>query len=148
MRRVIFVDDEPNVLSGFQRMLRPYRDDWDMRFALRGEDALAELDTEPVDVIVTDMRMPGMAGNTLLEIMRERHPDTVRVVLSGQVDDKAALRMAVLAHQFLGKPANRKCSSTRCTECARCERNSRTTHSAARSAPSTRCRRLPMHCNV
>src|SRR4051794_28183599 len=102
--RVLFVDDDPNVLGGLRRMLRAHRDRFETVCASSGLEALALMTETPFDVIVTDMRMPGMDGSQLLELVREQYPDTVRIVLSGQLDDATAVRLAVLAHQFLSKP--------------------------------------------
>jgi HD-like signal output (HDOD) protein len=106
MRRILFVDDEPKVLEGLQRMLRPQRDRWEMRFACGGEAALAELSSGGFDVIVSDMRMPGMDGATLLEQVRARYPNVVRMVLTGHTSLEAALRAVPVAHQFLSKPCD------------------------------------------
>ena len=106
MKRLLFVDDEPKVLQGLERMLRPQRKQWEMFFAGGGEEALAMLATGPFDVIVTDMRMPGMDGATLLKQVQERFPSVIRVVLSGHVEMEAALRAAPVAHQFLSKPCD------------------------------------------
>jgi len=106
MKRILFVDDEPHLLDGLQRMLRPQRKEWHMSFANGGEEALALLETGVFDVIVTDMRMPGMDGARLLEHVQERHPSVVRIVLSGHVEMEAALRVAPVAHQFLSKPCD------------------------------------------
>ena len=72
MKRILFVDDEPNILSGLKRMLRPQRKVWDVDFAVSGEAALAAMDLEPFDIVVTDMRMPGMNGAELLAKVKER----------------------------------------------------------------------------
>ena len=104
MHRVLFVDDEPNVLSGLRRMLRARRDEWDMRFCGGGGDALAALAAEGADVVVTDMRMPGMDGAELLSRVRDLYPDTVRIVLSGHSDQELTLRAVGPAHQYLSKP--------------------------------------------
>ena len=106
MKRILFVDDEPRLLEGLQRMLRPQRKQWDMSFVNSGEEALALLETGAYDVIVTDMRMPGMDGARLLEHVQERFPSVVRLVLSGRVEMDAALRVAAVAHQFLSKPCD------------------------------------------
>lgn len=106
MRRILFVDDEPRLLEGLRRMFRPQRKHWDMVFANSGEEALAILEAGACDVIVTDMRMPGMDGATLLEKVQERNPGVVRIVLSGHVEMQAALRAAPVAHQFLSKPCD------------------------------------------
>ena len=102
--RVLFVDDDPSVLGGLRRMLRGQRHRFETVCASSGAEALRILDNAHFDVIVTDMRMPEMDGSQLLEIVRERHPHLVRIVLSGQLDDATAVRLAVLAHQFLSKP--------------------------------------------
>jgi HD-like signal output (HDOD) protein len=104
MKRILFVDDEPLVLSGLQRTLRPRRRDWEMAFAESGAAALALLGAKPFDVIVTDMRMPEMDGATLLMHVRDRFPAMIRIVLSGYFDMDAAVRAVPVAHQFLVKP--------------------------------------------
>lgn len=106
MKHVLFVDDEPNVLSGLQRMLRNLRQEWTMEFVDSGESALAYMAQHSVDVIVTDMRMPGMDGAQLLREVMVRHPGVVRIALSGQSDHETLLKVAGLAHQFLSKPCD------------------------------------------
>ena len=105
-KRVLFVDDEPNVLQGLRRMLRPYRNEWEMEFAENGQDALALMDKAPFDVVVSDMRMPGMDGAQLLTKVMERHPHTIRIVLSGQSDIETVYRSVHCAHQYLAKPSD------------------------------------------
>jgi HD-like signal output (HDOD) protein/ActR/RegA family two-component response regulator len=103
-RRILFVDDEPMVLSGLQRSLRPMRSEWEMVFAAGGNEALAAMDQQSFDIIVTDMRMPGMDGAQLLEEVQKRSPLTLRMVLSGQSDRETILRSVNPAHQFISKP--------------------------------------------
>src|ERR1039458_3122863 len=57
-KRILFVDDEPMVLTGLKRSLRPMRAEWEMVFAAGGDEALAAMDRQTFDIIVTDMRMP------------------------------------------------------------------------------------------
>ncbi|KZZ52398.1 hypothetical protein A3765_01280 [Oleiphilus sp. HI0130] len=102
MMRILFVDDEQNILDGIQRAL--FDSDWDIETANSGEDALECFEEEPFDVIVSDMRMPGMDGEKLLGKIEEKYPDTVRVVLSGQADQAAALRSSFISHRWLDKP--------------------------------------------
>jgi response regulator RpfG family c-di-GMP phosphodiesterase len=104
LKKVLFVDDEENVLAALRSRLRRKRSVWDMQFAPSGERALALLSEEPFDVIVTDMRMPGMDGAALLAEVRERYPGMVRMVLSGHIDAEAAERAHLLAHRVLRKP--------------------------------------------
>ena len=106
MTRVLFVDDEAAVLSGLRRQLHRLRDEWDMTFAESAEAALAHLAEHPVDAIVTDIRMPSVNGVELLEVVRDRHPETVRFVLSGQTCQRSSLQLTGLAHQFLAKPCD------------------------------------------
>jgi HD-like signal output (HDOD) protein len=105
-RRVLFVDDEPNVLNGLRRMLRPMRDEWATDFAEGGPQALAKLEKERFDIVVSDMRMPGMSGDQLLEEVRVRHPHMVRIVLTGQCDKESGLRAFRVAHRMLNKPCD------------------------------------------
>lgn len=105
-KNVLFVDDEPNVTEGLKRMLRPMRDEWDMSFALSGVEALDIMSQKHIDVIVSDMRMPGMDGAQLLGIVQERYPNTIRIVLSGQSSKEAILRAVGAAHQYLAKPCD------------------------------------------
>jgi HD-like signal output (HDOD) protein/ActR/RegA family two-component response regulator len=103
-KRILFVDDEPMVLSGLQRSLRPMRLEWEMAFSAGGTEALAAIDQQAFDIIVTDMRMPGMDGAQLLEEVKKRSPQTLRMVLSGQSDRETILRSVNPAHQFISKP--------------------------------------------
>ena len=104
--RVLFVDDEPHLLAGLRRMLRPQRDRWDISFASSGVEALQLLASEPVDAIVSDMRMPGMDGAQLLAAVQRRHPATARIILSGQADLESVLAVLRSAQQFLAKPCD------------------------------------------
>jgi len=105
-KHVLFVDDEPKVLAGLQRMLRGLRHEWEMTFVESGAEALAHLAQAPCDVVVTDMRMPGMDGSQLLREVMCRHPGTVRIVLSGQCDRQSVLKAVGPTHQFLTKPCD------------------------------------------
>src|SRR6266536_3212162 len=102
--RVLFIDDDPSLLDGLRNVLRRQRKEWDMVFSVGGEAALAELEREPADVVVSDMRMPGMDGAELLERVKELYPSTARIVLSGHAELEAAVRALPVAHQYLSKP--------------------------------------------
>jgi len=104
MKTLLFVDDEPKVLQGLQRQLRPMHHEWDMNFAEGGPQALVFMATRPVDIIVSDMMMPGMDGAQLLTEVLKRHPQTVRIILSGHAEREAVLRLVGPAHQYLSKP--------------------------------------------
>jgi HD-like signal output (HDOD) protein len=104
MKRVLFVDDDQNVLDGLKCRLRSYRTRWDMTFANGGQEALRHLDAAPFDVVVSDVQMPQMGGLAVLTHVRDRSPATARIVLSGATEPEVARRLATVAHQFLSKP--------------------------------------------
>jgi response regulator RpfG family c-di-GMP phosphodiesterase len=60
----------------------------------------------PVDVIISDMRMPGMDGATLLALVQERFPHAIRIMLTGQEDEESILRTVGVVHQFITKPSD------------------------------------------
>ncbi len=104
MKQVLFVDDEPNLLDGLKRMLRPMRHEWSMTFVTSGEEALKLLEQTPFDVVVSDMRMPGMDGAQLLNEVQRRYPQIVRIVLSGHADREMIYQSIGATHQYLAKP--------------------------------------------
>ncbi|MDO8991304.1 MAG: response regulator [Sideroxyarcus sp.] len=103
-RTLLLVDDEENITSALVRLLR--RDGYNILRANSGEAGLALLEQNEVGVIISDQRMPGMTGVEFLSKVRERYPDTVRIVLSGYTElnsvTDAINRGAV--YKFLTKP--------------------------------------------
>ena len=77
---------------------------WEMDFAQDGGSALSRMFRKRYDVVVADMRMPQMDGIELLTLVMQRHPNTTRIMLSGQADRDKALRLVGTAHQYLSKP--------------------------------------------
>jgi putative nucleotidyltransferase with HDIG domain len=106
MNRVLLVDDEPNVVQGLTRMMRAVRDEYETRYALSGAEALRIMAEWPADVVISDMRMPGMNGVELLHKIAEDYPESVRLILSGHTDREVIMQSAVVAHQFLSKPCD------------------------------------------
>ncbi len=106
MPRVLFVDDEPLVLNGLRRMLRGRRKEWDVSFAGSGQEALGLLSDTPFDVVVSDMRMPEMTGDVLLQEVAAQHPNCARLILSGHAELSAILGAVSPAHQFHAKPCD------------------------------------------
>jgi len=105
-KRILFVDDEPLVLEGLRRMLRPLREQWQTEFAESGAVALAMMSDRHYDVVVADMRLPGMTGAELLNEVMKRYPRTVRLILSGQADTDVVYRCVGATHQYLSKPCD------------------------------------------
>ncbi|MBL9210695.1 MAG: response regulator [Opitutaceae bacterium] len=104
--RILCVDDDANILAGLQRNLRK-------RFALDtavgGEQALLHLETHgPYAVVVADMQMPGMNGIQFLTEVERRAPETVRVMLTGNADQRTAMAAVNEGHvfRFLTKPCS------------------------------------------
>jgi len=107
-RRILFVDDDPYILDGLRRMMHFMHKEWEISFAKNGQEALNILSENSFDVMVSDIRMPGMNGAQLLTEVMKQYPQTVRIVLSGQADHKITLRTANLIHQYLSKPCDSK----------------------------------------
>jgi putative nucleotidyltransferase with HDIG domain len=106
MMHVLFVDDDREVLDGMRRNLHGMRGEWSMDFAASGKEALELLARAAADVVVSDMRMPGMDGWQLLAEIKNRYPQTVRFILSGQADPNSVMRTIGTAHQYLCKPCD------------------------------------------
>jgi putative nucleotidyltransferase with HDIG domain len=106
VKQLLFVDDEPKVLDGLRRMLHPLRREWQMSFVCGAREALRLLDEQSFDVLITDIQMPGMSGIELLSEVVKRHPQVLRMVLSGTADQEVTMRSVACAHQFLIKPCD------------------------------------------
>ncbi|HNU56296.1 MAG TPA: ATP-binding protein, partial [Flavobacteriales bacterium] len=86
--RVLFVDDEENNLKAFRST---FRREMDVLLANSGPEALELLEREHVHVIISDQRMPGMTGSEFLTIARQRHPKSMRMLLTGFSDLEAVI---------------------------------------------------------
>lgn len=101
----LFVDDDINILAGLKRLMRSHPE-FAASFCLGGEEALALMSQNPFDMVVSDMRMPGMDGAELLSRVRQAYPGTIRVILSGYADSESVLRTVGPAHLYLAKPCD------------------------------------------
>lgn len=104
--RVLFVDDEPNVLAGIQRLLRKKLD---VETAVGATEGLQKIrDEGPFAVVVSDMRMPQMNGAEFLQEVRRIHPDSVRMILSGQAELESTIEAVNHGNifRFLTKPCS------------------------------------------
>ena len=86
---ILFVDDEVNILKALRRLTR--HEPWTVICASRGVEALEALDHSPAQVVVSDQRMPEMSGVDLLQAVRDRHPDVVRMMLTGYTEMNVAV---------------------------------------------------------
>jgi FixJ family two-component response regulator len=106
--KILFVDDEPAILDAYQRVLRQM---FHVSTALGGEKALSLIQTNgPFAVIISDMRMPGMNGAEFLAQVREKAPQTVRMLLTGHSDLNVAIEAVNQGKifQFLSKPCEKE----------------------------------------
>ncbi len=104
--RILFVDDETSMLTALQNLLYRDRKRWDLVFAVGGEQAIKELERASFDVVVSDMRMPGVDGAALLELIKAKYPETARIVLSGHAERGAVMRAIPVAQQYIAKPCD------------------------------------------
>jgi HD-like signal output (HDOD) protein len=77
-----------------------------MQFLLSGDAAITAFEQQPVDLLVSDVRMPGMDGGQLLSVVKQRWPNTIRIIVSGYSDPVQAVRLTSLAHQYVAKPCD------------------------------------------
>jgi response regulator RpfG family c-di-GMP phosphodiesterase len=100
---LLVVDDEERILSALRRSLR--REGWRVLTACTPDEALRMLDEEPIDVVLSDHKMPRMSGLEVLEVAARRRPAAARVLISGWPDEIPAERLAALGvHALVPKP--------------------------------------------
>ncbi len=101
---VLFVDDDPTMLRTIERFLRGEM--FDVVTVDRAQDALGQLATRRIDVVVSDEDMPQMSGGELLEAVADRYPDVLRIMLTGQATMESALHAINVCHvyHYLQKP--------------------------------------------
>ena len=104
--RILFVDDEEKILNGMEKMLFRQRKHWDIQFCNSGAAALEAIKKESFDVVISDMRMPGMDGIQCLEQVYKLTPNTVRMMLTGNTDLDTAIQAVNQGNvfRFLTKP--------------------------------------------
>ncbi|MCA9473634.1 MAG: response regulator [Nitrospirales bacterium] len=105
-QQVLFVDDDPSILRAMQRVMRTLQDDLDMEFKASSKEALQVMEHRRFNIVICDMRMPGMDGPDFLGEVKARFPEVVRIVLSGHSDDSMVFRALESTHQYLAKPCS------------------------------------------
>lgn len=102
--KVLLVDDEESILNSLRRLLRgqPY----DVLLATSGAQALEIMAQQPIDLVMSDARMPNMDGATLLALIHQHYPDTVRIMLTGYADPSAIIKAINdgQIHRYISKP--------------------------------------------
>jgi DNA-binding NtrC family response regulator len=101
---VLLVDDDHHLLDSLSRMLR--HEPYTVRVAHGPLAALRVLDENPVDLVVTDEEMPAMRGTDFLAVVQIRHPDTIRIILTGRANLDTAIRAINrgAVYRFFTKP--------------------------------------------
>lgn len=102
--KILIVDDEVAVLNALQRVFRKYRDRWELHFAANASAALEVVAGGGLDIVITDMRMPGCDGLQLLETVRSTDPAIYRILMSGALEPADERRARTIAHEVLEKP--------------------------------------------
>ena len=106
MTQVLFVDDEPAVVQGLRRVFRSK--EHRVLTATSGKEGLGILARERVSIVVSDEKMPEMSGSEFLSIVRERYPETIRIMLTGQASMESAIKAINEGEifRFLNKPVD------------------------------------------
>jgi DNA-binding NtrC family response regulator len=104
VQKILLVDDEPNVIKSITRILQ--NEPWQILTAKTGREALDLMATTPVDVVLSDERMPGMSGVELLSAVSRIHPETVRIILTGHANTQLVFQAISdgAIFRFLTKP--------------------------------------------
>jgi type II secretory ATPase GspE/PulE/Tfp pilus assembly ATPase PilB-like protein/FixJ family two-component response regulator len=104
--KILFVDDEPNVLNAMRRIFR--QENYTIFTAPSGTEAICLLQKEPVHIVISDHRMPGMTGAELLRKIKELYPQTIRIMLTGHADVNAVMGAVNegAVYKFITKPWN------------------------------------------
>jgi putative nucleotidyltransferase with HDIG domain len=103
-RTILFVDEEKFVHKALKRRFRRMRQEWDMRFAVSPSEAIGILEKESIEVVVSETVFSGQNGLDFLKTVREGHPLSTRIILSGYSNRDVILKTVDLAHQYLSKP--------------------------------------------
>ena len=101
---ILFVDQDKALISSLKRSMRHKKEDWDCYYCSSVEDAKAILKEVRPNIIVSDSRVTSLHGKSFIEEVRELSPDTLRIVMSGQVDAKSGLKSLQAASRCLNKP--------------------------------------------
>ena len=116
---VVFVDDDAMLLAGTKRRVRKMPTQWEFHFANSAKECLRLCETVTPDVVVSDMRMPGMDGASLLAEIRRLFPWAFRIILSGESEEEQLVEAQGNSHLFLSKPCDIEVLSETIQRCLR-----------------------------
>lgn len=105
--KVLFIDDEENVLNSITRLFRK-EEDYELIVTADPKEALSKISNDNFAVVVSDQRMPTMDGVTFLEKVKDISPDTIRIIMTGQMDIQSAIKAINngAVYKYLTKPWN------------------------------------------
>jgi putative nucleotidyltransferase with HDIG domain len=103
-KNILLVDEDELVLKSLKRSLRRFKDQCNVSYAQSAKEALAQLDQEVIDVLITEVRLIDSDSELFLRSFLKRHPSAARIVLTGYTSSDAIFKFAGLAHQLLAKP--------------------------------------------
>lgn len=107
-KSILFVDDEKPILNSFKRLF--IKTDYNVYLAISAADALSILKKQKIDMIISDVKMPQIDGYSLLNTVKEKYPNTIRIILSGYIDKKDIIKAVQnnIAKIYLLKPWDNK----------------------------------------
>jgi HD-like signal output (HDOD) protein len=108
MKRILFVDDDARELERYRELFADLVPEWELGFAPNGKEAIRQMFQAPYDVVVTDYSMPEMDGSELLDLVMQRYPRAVRVMVCTPEERATGIKLVGRAHQDLAKPAERE----------------------------------------
>lgn len=103
-RVILFVDDEEKILCSFKRLLNHLNGQYRVFYFNNANDALIKMETMSVDIVFSDVRMPGIDGIEFFKVVKDRYPGTIRVLLTGHSDQEKFNIGTKLCHFYLWKP--------------------------------------------
>ncbi|MDY0362632.1 MAG: HDOD domain-containing protein [Desulforegulaceae bacterium] len=103
---ILFVDEDKDMLKSLNRMLKQKEKQWTLLFADSAKKALLIMEKKPADIIISEYNMNEINGYELLKTIKEKFPQTDRIILSGETDEDKIIKAVPIAHQFIYKPVN------------------------------------------
>jgi len=103
---ILIVDDDPHLLDALKRNFYTKKDEYNAVFSTSADDALNKCETEPFDFIISDYKMPGMNGLSMLEIIKKKYPSMKRILLTGQSENEIFDKAMDFAQKYISKPCS------------------------------------------
>ena len=103
---ILFVEDDQSYIQHIKSILKPMEQVWHVDFADNMQEVIRQFSEHPFDIVVSDIHNPGMSGVEILEWLRKKTPQTVRIAISDQTTKNIDKKIVRAAHQFLTKPTD------------------------------------------